>query len=486
VRWKEQPGYDRLLADLVTHYRASFGPNVWRATKYLLCDIPDAILERACAMVADQGTTDPDEPEDRLKAELAADSLDALKRAGYCETRMADGREEFRLTKSNVPISAGRDTSPTPLATEVAIGVDTARADADDAVTETTAPPSDEHKPQTTPVIRTADGDYQEKFLLVPVQDIREHPLLDKIPVMAPEDRAALEKDIRVRGVMDPVTLQEKGIPAAGQYLLLDGRHRHRAATVAGLAIIPARIVNLTEEQQVDQIYGSALLRRNLTDDQRAVVASHWIAEQAARSRKERASKAGRAGGRGRAKRRDSSRDDASPELSTPPDVNTASQPVLGQASRQFKVSQRKLKTARRLEQSAPDLLDEVRTGAKTLPQASREARQRESANSTSGWNEPKRPGRELPRRSQPTQTEPTPHADPGDAALTVKLRQKSPRALLDALVTAIGMDDALTLLREAIALGEAARQPAPVDASVPEQPLDPAAMEGVNQSRSA
>ena len=246
----------------------------------------------------------PKELTNRLKSQIATDALDAMTYNSYCETRMFNGEEKYRLTGRGEAIAVTYNEILADLASgrmnshETTLDDTTSKSPTDGTTTS-----DDVTQPPVPPAVKIDDGVAEGTIVLFRLQDIRYHPQLAKIPMMGPHERTQFDEDVRVRRITEPVTLQVGGV-------LLDGRHRTEAETKAGETeagrgvVIAARIVNLTEEEQIDQIYRAALLRRSLTDDQRAVLAAEWAKEKAARSRTERARKAGKAGRRWRQSRR--------------------------------------------------------------------------------------------------------------------------------------------------------------------------------------
>src|SRR4051812_2723353 len=126
---------------------------------------------------------------------------------------------------------------------------------------------------------------------------------------MPPDQWEAFLNDVQENGVKDPIVVPKGGY-------ILNGRHRWLASMETGQETISARVVDWTPAEQVAYIYWSALLHRHLSDDQRAMVAVLAQEIMSKTAREERARKAGQAGGRGRAKGRDSSEDTASSKLS--------------------------------------------------------------------------------------------------------------------------------------------------------------------------
>src|SRR5262249_27531147 len=138
------------------------------------------------------------------------------------------------------------------------------------------------------------------------------HPLAAKMPRMRADEWGAFRASVLASGVGDPITVQKGNV-------VLDGRHRFEAARERGDAEILAHVVDLGEDAQEALIYRSVILRRHLSDDQRAVLAARWAKIEAARAKRDRARKAGLAGGRSRKKTADVPPKKASPDSSAPP-----------------------------------------------------------------------------------------------------------------------------------------------------------------------
>jgi N6-adenosine-specific RNA methylase IME4 len=73
----------------------------------------------------------------------------------------------------------------------------------------------------------------------------------------------AHEADIARRGIVVPLDITTDGV-------VLDGRHRHRAALNLGLELVPVRVVDPPDE--VDYMISAALQRRHLTESQRVAM----------------------------------------------------------------------------------------------------------------------------------------------------------------------------------------------------------------------
>jgi hypothetical protein len=186
---------------------------------------------------------------------------------------------------------------------------------------------------------------------LAPVAGLRLHEEAGKIPGMRDEEWGPFLADVQTAGVKDPITVQRGGV-------VLDGRNRLRAARESGQTTIPAIEVDWSPAGQLEHIYRSALLRRHLSDDQRAVLAARFHEELRSQSKAERARKAGKAGGRGRSKAANSSEDKASPGLSgeaTPPQNKPRSRAL---AAAVHNLPERKVRDADEVQRKDPELAD--------------------------------------------------------------------------------------------------------------------------------
>jgi DNA modification methylase/ParB-like chromosome segregation protein Spo0J len=192
------------------------------------------------------------------------------------------------------------------------------------------------------------------------VNELRLHPACAKVPPMSPDEWGDFLEDVKRRGVQEPIVVQRGGI-------VLDGRHRWEAAKLRGDQTIPARAVDLSEQEQTEFIIAAAVLRRHLTDDQRSFLAARFREPLSQAARADRARKGGRTGGLGRIK-------------ATSLSVNVADKPLpkrdtRKEAAARFRVPERKLRAAAAVQEERPDLADRVLAGELTLPQAKQELR---------------------------------------------------------------------------------------------------------------
>jgi N6-adenosine-specific RNA methylase IME4/ParB-like chromosome segregation protein Spo0J len=93
---------------------------------------------------------------------------------------------------------------------------------------------------------------------------LRLHPASTSVPAMAADEYEAFRADIAERGILVPLEITAAGI-------VLDGRHRLRAAADLGTETVPVRLVAPTDEHE--HVLLAALQRRHLSPSQRAAVA---------------------------------------------------------------------------------------------------------------------------------------------------------------------------------------------------------------------
>src|SRR3990167_6840232 len=91
------------------------------------------------------------------------------------------------------------------------------------------------------------------------------------IPEMRPDEWRAFVSDVREHGIVEPLAVLGS--------VVLDGRHRLRAALEVGLDAVPVRDLSLNGADARDFMLRAALLRRHLSDDQRAVIAAMFARE---------------------------------------------------------------------------------------------------------------------------------------------------------------------------------------------------------------
>ena len=86
------------------------------------------------------------------------------------------------------------------------------------------------------------------------------------VPPMRPTEYATLKADIAAHGIKVPLDVHA--------HQVLDGRHRLRIARELGLKDVPIREATLAGDDPVTWMIKAAVLRRHLSDDQRAMMAA--------------------------------------------------------------------------------------------------------------------------------------------------------------------------------------------------------------------
>ncbi|MCL0092083.1 MT-A70 family methyltransferase [Dehalococcoidia bacterium] len=95
------------------------------------------------------------------------------------------------------------------------------------------------------------------------------HPLAHLIPDMRGSEWQEFYTDIVMRGIKVPLEVLADGT-------VVDGRHRLRAAIELGMKEVPIVDAHLNGDSPEVYMLKAAVLRRHLTDDQRAMLAALW------------------------------------------------------------------------------------------------------------------------------------------------------------------------------------------------------------------
>ena len=177
----------------------------------------------------------------------------------------------------------------------------------------------------------------------VPPDELEVHPAARLVPPLSSGELAGLRADIAASGVAEPVCLGQDG-------RVVDGRHRLAVARELGLPKIPVLPAICPLGGEAEYALRSALHRRSLSLDQRAVVAHRLAEVRGAERRRESARVASQV------RWGDPSRTALIRDASRPPDSRTL-------AARELGVSERRLRLARELAQQAPDLVAQVEAG---------------------------------------------------------------------------------------------------------------------------
>ena len=195
------------------------------------------------------------------------------------------------------------------------------------------------------------------------VRKLREHALASLVPEMSTAEWADLLVSIEREGIREGLRVTPGGI-------VLDGRHRLRAARHLKLERVPCLVIRLRgEEARIQYMVEASLTRRHLSASQKAAIVvdldAHKEEQAAAKARK-------RAGGRkgGRAKKKK--------DLARPPEARRKtganSRELLG---KRYGVGGRTIQDAIKVSRTAPDLHARVKAGEISLGEALRLLRQR-------------------------------------------------------------------------------------------------------------
>lgn len=180
---------------------------------------------------------------------------------------------------------------------------------------------------------------------------MRYHPIANLFPMMNDDEYAALVADIHQHGQRDPIWLLDGEI--------LDGRNRYSACNDLGIRPITREYEGATDTASLIAFVVSLNLhRRHLNSGQRATLALDIEKVLAAE-----------------AKDRQGTRNDIS-------QIFERSDPNAGKAAEQAAAivgtNRQYVSDAKKIAAAAPDLLEEVRSGAISLPEAKREIKERE------------------------------------------------------------------------------------------------------------
>lgn len=178
------------------------------------------------------------------------------------------------------------------------------------------------------------------------------HPVANIFPTMSPDEYQTLLADIKTNGLLEPIWTYENQI--------IDGRHRHRACLEA--SITPQYRAWDGNGSLVGFVVSLNLNRRHLTSSQKAVVAlevERLLAVEAKERQREAAERtnAMRVG-------------EAVTQI-----IAEASGEAREQAAQIVGTNRQYISDAKKLEKEAPDLLEEVKQGELTIPEAKALAR---------------------------------------------------------------------------------------------------------------
>lgn len=186
----------------------------------------------------------------------------------------------------------------------------------------------------------------------VNTRDLKVHALAYLIPPMRDDEWRGFLVDIASNGIRVPLEVLADGTT------VVDGAHRLRAAQQLKKERVPVVDAPLNGDSPEVYMLKAAVLRRHLTDDQRATMAAKW------KEMNKKEPELGERDEKGRFK-------PSAPHGAEGGDVS----PTRAEAVKIFKVGRKKVDKATTLMQRSPELFEAVHSGKKTLTEATREAR---------------------------------------------------------------------------------------------------------------
>lgn len=214
------------------------------------------------------------------------------------------------------------------------------------------------------------------------------HSFADLVPSMTEEEYQGLKADIALHGQLEPIVLYEGKI--------LDGRHRYRACRELGLTPTFRR----WEESgsAVDLVLSVNLHRRHLTSGQRAAiaVAAAKMRELEVQARERSLANLRKGITPPEVEFLPHRGAPSHPDSVSPPDRETGK--TRERIATEYRVNSRYVQDAKAILNAKPELLEQVKQGQITLPQAKQELRREqkladlqqkaETAESTTGGNQ--------------------------------------------------------------------------------------------------
>jgi hypothetical protein len=171
------------------------------------------------------------------------------------------------------------------------------------------------------------------------------------IPPLSEQEFALLRQQILDKGCLEPLYVWKNG----GDRILLDGHNRRQICSENGVAFAVVEVLNLASREEAKLwILEHQAGRRNLNDDQRAIV---WNDIREARSRLTVAEKM----------RKAREAKSVGPMSAESTDIEATKRDTRKEIAAEAKLPESKLRQAQALKKADPDLYDEVRTGASTM-----------------------------------------------------------------------------------------------------------------------
>lgn len=179
----------------------------------------------------------------------------------------------------------------------------------------------------------------------------RTHPVAELLPLIRGDAFDELVADVKKNGLRDPIWIDRNGD-------ILDGRNRYAACRAAG---VEPRFQTFGGDDPIAFIISMNLHRRHLAAGQRAAIATELLPhlEKEARAR------------------RRATQNNRTAKASSPGNRPGSAGESRQHAAKMVGCDPTYVSDAKALKEDAPDLFEEVRAGARTLPEAKREAQAR-------------------------------------------------------------------------------------------------------------
>jgi N6-adenosine-specific RNA methylase IME4 len=187
------------------------------------------------------------------------------------------------------------------------------------------------------------------------------------IAPMHPAEREQLESNLVANGCRDPLVVWHD--------TLIDGHNRHEICTRRGVKFRTVEVALASREHVLLWIEENQLGRRNLSDDQRAVIVRSVIKRQSDLEKKLRAQAARARGGDATpAQKKERLSATATDKRSQPKPKKDTRKAV----SKRAKVSERKVRAVEAIAKKRPEALEAIRSGEKTIQEVNTEIRRKE------------------------------------------------------------------------------------------------------------
>lgn len=198
------------------------------------------------------------------------------------------------------------------------------------------------------------------------------HPFADAFPLVDGEEWAELVRDIKANGLIEPIVLNHD------KTVLIDGRNRYRACEEAGVdPVFETLGSHYSEPMILDLIVSKNLARRQMNPGQRAFAAMKY---------EERYAAATKAAETERKRQQDltlpAEQIQSQSDATTRADLRTSerSQRSDERAAKATGASGRAVQQAKSVQQTAPDLAEQVQSGSMALDAAYKQSREREKS----------------------------------------------------------------------------------------------------------